>query len=104
MALAALISGCSASSATNLRPGQVAASQAPFDASSMTSRYVDRCMKDGGTMGRCQCEAEDIKKRLGEDGLARIVTGMVAGGDAALAAMRERLPSMTTCGWPNTKL
>jgi hypothetical protein len=100
------VAGCSADSspAGTKRPGQVAASQPPFDAKSFTARYVDRCMKDGGTIGRCQCEAADLTSRLGEDGLARVVKGLEAGGSDALAAIQEQRPSLTACGWPNTKL
>lgn len=97
------LGGCS-SGAGGLQPGQVAASRAPFDTTTMSARYVDHCMKDGGTQGRCQCEVADVQQRLGDDGLARVVAGMDAGGSAGLQALQDRKPSMTACGWPNTKL
>jgi hypothetical protein len=98
----ACLGGCAAGSA-NAVPGAVA-SRAPFDATTLTARYVDRCMKDGGTQGRCQCEVADVAARLGQDGLERVVKGMETGGPAATQALEERRPAMTACGWPNTKL
>jgi hypothetical protein len=98
-----IAAGCSAGP-TAAKPGQVAASRPPFDATSYAARYVNLCMKDGGTQGRCQCEVDDIGSRMGQDGLARIVKQMEAGGSEALLAYQARQPAMTACGWPNTKL
>jgi hypothetical protein len=98
----ACLGGCATGSATGV-PAAVA-SKAPFDTTTLPARSVDRCMKDGGTQGRCQCEAADVAARLGQDGLERVVKGMETGGPAATLALEERRPSMTACGWPNTKL
>ncbi|MBC7542082.1 MAG: hypothetical protein H7338_05060 [Candidatus Sericytochromatia bacterium] len=91
------VAGCRSDGAATATPGTVRASQPPFDATTLSARYVDRCVKDGGTMAQCGCQFSALSARLTTDQLSAVVTGMEAGGPAAVEAYRRRQEVASSC-------
>ncbi len=91
------VSCSSPSSGSSLTPGSGRASTAPFDPLALSSRYVDRCVKDGGTVAQCGCQYAALAQRHSTEEMTAMIVGMETGGPTAVDAYKLRQEVASAC-------